>query len=442
MIENIRSSGLPNARPRTTGNALDLTTDPSLPKRRDQIRIVSDRPLALADRKLYNVLLAFSWDQLGDPTAPIMFRAPTADLRRAIGAVGDHGNARLRQSLERLKHTDVEFDYQSSIDGTVKGGNGTLISFYGLPKGEGVVEWEYATKLREKLADPKSWARIHLAVCAQFTSKYALCVYELVSLRANMRTPEWEVDIEELRALLNVGSKFTNWAHFERRVLAPAVKEVNELSGLDVEYKERRSKGKGRRVEGVLFEITKRSGLDLALAARAAEALRDAVRRGTSPARDADTLDLADGKTDRERGSSVPNDAAHALAARIPAKVFQTMRTEHPGIDIYGTLTEWAEWAISRGEPCRNPTAAFKAFVRGKARSPATPAVPQLPAPKLPAKQRRALEWLQRQSFAVRKEWVARATAKGVELGKAAAAPDNLHRWIGTVAEEIIEMIG
>jgi len=49
---------------------------------------------------------------------------------------------------------------------------------------------------------------------------------------------------------------------------------------------------------------------------------------------------------------------------------------------------------------------------------------------------------LQLQSFTIRKEWAARAAAKGVELGKAAAAPDNLHRWIGTVAEDIIAMIG
>nr|WP_328732313.1 replication initiation protein [Halomonas azerica] len=80
------------------------------------------------------------------------------------------------------------------------------------------------------------------------TSRYAIRVYEL--LVQWRRRGHREVDIEWLRRALGVGDKYSNFKDFRRRVIEPAVQQVNERSPLDVSWEERKT---GRRVSHVTF---------------------------------------------------------------------------------------------------------------------------------------------------------------------------------------------
>jgi hypothetical protein len=435
-------------RPAGSGDPLDPSTDPTFPKPKGQIEIVeTGSGLTLADRKLFNVLLALSWEKLADPVARLPpFRAPAALLRRAIGEEAEHDNARLRASFDRLMSCRVLFPYESA-DGTLKEGGAPLLSFRALPKGAGAAEWSFPLELRPMLAEPGAWARLHLTVCARFQSKYALTLYELLSVRANLRAPAWRVTVDELRALLGARDKLPNWRHFERRVLEPAVYEVNELSPLAVAYGLERDTGRGRRVVAVAFTIARKDLPALVDAARLDEFASDPVGpAGGATARDPRTLDMQDGRTDEERGGRPPS-AAEAFKARVPAKVLREVAAEFPGLDVAAVLDAWASWAAGSGKPCRNPAAAFRGFARQRAAelsalpAPVPAAAAAGPAASIAAalddRERRALVWLIGQPYGIRRRWWNRACELGADDMRAATAEENIPRWIGLVAGEV-----
>lgn len=430
------------ARPRVTGNVLDLSTDPTLPKPRTQIEVMeTGNGLTLADRKLFNVLLAYSWDKLSDPEAPLPpFRASTADLRRAIGDDTESNNVRLRQSFDRLMQTLVRFPYWSEADQQLKEGGSPLLAFRALPRGSGFAEWEFPPKLRPLLAKPGAWARIHLAICAQFSSKYSLALYELLSLRANLREPRWEVTLDDLRESLGCADKMPNYAHFQRRVLDPAVSEINELSGLVIDYQELRSHGRGRKVEKLLFDVKKKSNSELVATARITEFAKAPVGRATpaNTARDQDTPDLEDGRTDRERGPA----GTLGLIQRVSMAVIEELVAQYPDVDMQTAIFSWADWAMRQKEPCRNPSAAFRAWLEKL--HPAVSAPVRLTPegsepPALSPAAHRALQWLSGEPYAVRAKWFRKAQTLGAADMRAATAPENIGRWVGLVADEVVK---
>ncbi|WP_035705999.1 replication initiation protein [Niveispirillum irakense] len=426
-------------RPRISGNVLDLSTDPTLPKPRTQIEVVeTGNGLTLADRKLFNVLLAYSWDKLADADAPLPpFRASTADLRRAIGDDTESNNVRLRQSFDRLMQTLVRFPYWSEADQQLKEGGSPLLAFRALPRGAGYAEWEFPPKLRPLLAKPGAWARIHLAICAQFSSKYSLALYELLSLRVNLREPRWEVTIDDVRESLGCGDKMPNYAHFQRRVLDPAVSEINELSGLTIGYTEIRSHGRGRKVEKLIFDVKKKSNSDLVATARITEFAKAPVGRGHhANDRDQDTPDLEDGRTDRERGPA----GVLGLIQRVSLAVVDELVAQYPDVDMQTAIFSWAEWAMRQKEPCRNPSAAFRAWLEKlhpTASGPVQIAPPGAEPAPLSANAQRAAHWLSGEPYGVRAKWYRRAKELGAVEMRAATAPANLPRWIALVADEV-----
>ncbi|MFM2042459.1 MAG: hypothetical protein RLY86_1035 [Pseudomonadota bacterium] len=426
-------------RPRVSGNVLDLSTDPTLPKPRTQIEVIeTGNGLTLADRKLFNVLLAYSWERLADADSPLPpFRAATADLRRAIGDDTESNNVRLRQSFDRLMQTVVRFPYWSEADQQLKEGGSPLLSFRALPKGSGYAEWEFPPKLRPLLAKPGAWARIHLAICAQFSSKYSLALYEMLSLRVNLREPRWDVPLGDLRDSLGCGDKMPNYAHFQRRVLDPAITEINELSGLTIDYSEVRSQGRGRKVERLVFGVRKKSSTDLVATARMTEFARAPVGRSQPPDRDQDTPDMEDGRTDRERGPA----GVLGLIQRVSLDTVEELAQSFPDVDVQTAIFSWADWAVRQKEPCRNPSAAFRAWLEKlhpAASNPVQIEPPPRAAPALNPSAQRAAQFLSGEPFAVRAKWYRRAKELGAAEMRAATAPENLAAWIGLVADEVV----
>ncbi len=77
------------------------------------------------------------------------------------------------------------------------------------------------------------------------TSKYAIALYELVCLRANREHCVEVLSYEEFRALLNVPpGTYERGLDFQRKVVAPALLEVNGLSdmGVDIDLRRRHAR--------------------------------------------------------------------------------------------------------------------------------------------------------------------------------------------------------
>lgn len=101
----------------------------------------------------------------------------------------------------------------------------------------------------------------NLAVLFRVKNSYTFRLYDLLRLwSGNKNIIEYKVD--ELRELLMLEKKYPAYADFKKRVIRPAVLELNETGVLNVEESDRK---KGRKVESIIFKVTdldKRKGFN------------------------------------------------------------------------------------------------------------------------------------------------------------------------------------
>jgi hypothetical protein len=96
---------------------------------------------------------------------------------------------------------------------------------YGLPR-----------KLAPILETSGRWGRIKAEIVCSMTSKYAIALYELLQLRANMERSVETFPIERFRELMGVPpDTYARADNFQRKVMDPALLEVNGLSDMSVQ---------------------------------------------------------------------------------------------------------------------------------------------------------------------------------------------------------------
>jgi plasmid replication initiation protein len=124
----------------------------------------------------------------------------------------------------RTKTHLLEFTDTDDRDGD----NATVL--FGIPK-----------KLRAALVRSNRWGRVRCEVTYAMTSKYAIALYELVCLRIYLHTCIEVFPIERFRELLGVPpGSYADGQDFRRKVIEPAVLEVNRLSDLHVDIELKR----------------------------------------------------------------------------------------------------------------------------------------------------------------------------------------------------------
>jgi len=93
----------------------------------------------------------------------------------------------------------------------------------------------------------------------KFTRAASFKLYLNLHQWANMT--KWDVDLDELKFRLGVVEKYTAYKDFRKRILDPAVDEVNRYSDLVVEYTPRKKK---KWVVGHFFKIGKKADVQAA----------------------------------------------------------------------------------------------------------------------------------------------------------------------------------
>lgn len=149
------------------------------------------------------------------------------------------GGERVRDSVLRLMGTIVEVPVKDR-NGNRATKHMTLLSDTtttddeGNPTGE--VTYSFSKGMREVLKQSQHWGRIKAYVMFAFTSKYSLALYELLCLRGNLRRNCEVFAVTEFRQLLGVEpGKLDRAPDLLRRVVNPAVEEINALSDFTVE---------------------------------------------------------------------------------------------------------------------------------------------------------------------------------------------------------------
>lgn len=96
---------------------------------------------------------------------------------------------------------------------------------------------------------------------ARFKSFYAIRIFELLVQYEKFAKRQFEID--ELREILQIGAKqYEKFADFRKRVIEPAIEEINEKSIYLVEWDK---VTQGRKVTGVTFDFREKQQLALGL---------------------------------------------------------------------------------------------------------------------------------------------------------------------------------
>lgn len=198
-----------------------------------------------SDRAAFNILYQFAFEsgRMGERDA---------EWEIPMSALSFSPNRKrsdcVRDSLRRLMRVVVEVPY-TSAEGEPRVLETHLFDFFDLSANEAApratVRFGLPKELQPILVQSSRWGRIKAEVCCSMTSKYAIALYELVQLRANLDRCVETFPIARFRDLLGVPpGAYDRGNDFAKRVTDPAVLEVNGLSDMNIEVDLRRRSGR------------------------------------------------------------------------------------------------------------------------------------------------------------------------------------------------------
>jgi hypothetical protein len=173
--------------------------------------------------------------------------------------LGDRHTDRLKELLRSLTACQIEWN----VLGKDQVAEWTVCNFLaGATITNGKVYYSYYKGLKDKLFNPKMYARINLSLQNKFQSRYALALYELFidyyDVKRSAGETPW-IDIPIYRKLMGLAdTEYKVFADLKKRTITLPIEEINNMPGVDlfieIEYKGFRP------VEAVKFKIHSRSG--------------------------------------------------------------------------------------------------------------------------------------------------------------------------------------
>jgi hypothetical protein len=414
--------------------AVDTWTadQPRFPKLRETIDVV-DPGLKVHDRKLFNVLLAHSYEFLRtDPNRT--FAASATDLKRAIGWSPKKTNTHLNDSLRRLQQTLIVIGYNSN--GKLRRRNLSLLITSDVPFSEGTVFWRFHPELAPYLANPTEYAMIYLTVSAKFTSGYALRLYELLAMRVQSGEMSWAVDIDSLRMQLGATEvSYDHIASLHRKVLAPALAEINDYAPFNVKV-ERQTAAAGRganKVTGLVFNIM-----------RDPERVIEVTTMTAAP-RVQFFFDLHTNQISAETSEESVSDAAASEQADRVLRRRDALASKYRGWPLNSLAKEWGRDMLTSGKDTKRPFEAFEMwlsyrfghlFRNGEPQPVSSPdqVTSWITTPELDRAGRSALAMRPAQ----RRQWVHAARHQDETVDVERMDPIEFHRWVPLIARDLL----
>lgn len=183
-------------------------------------------------------------------TDEVMYSVAATDIAQMTGSTSKAAYDELAKASLRLKRREVWLTERPNGDGAHEE---TLVTGWvqsiRYRKHEGRVELRFTKDMLPYLTQlTEQFTRYALADVAKMTSAHAIRLYELLVQWRD--TGKREVEIDWLRGTLQLEDKYPVLKDFKRRVLEPAVEQINEHSPLWVKWDQHKT---GRRVSHLVF---------------------------------------------------------------------------------------------------------------------------------------------------------------------------------------------
>lgn len=333
---------IPDARLNSTGSAWRINaSDPATVPVPLQVVINKvDGPYTERDRKLWTFLLHAVWDEIG--VLPV-HELNVADINRVFRQVGsEHDSDWIWECAKRLSRTVVEWEYtfgDERLQGTSSIFSAVITKS---SRQAGRMRFNFPPLLIPVIKQPTRFARLRVHFLIKLSGKYAVTLYEILEGYVNTNDGTVKVELEELRHWLKVPEdSYRDWKDFRKRVLEPAVAQINDDSlgsGFTVTYSATRQ---GRFYNAVIFKLTKTTER---------KTIESGIRRNLSLAK----------KIDASRDRPV-----------IRPETYTKARKAAPGLDVHGAEAEfWGFWeSQGRQQFAKSADAAFIGFCRKRIQS-------------------------------------------------------------------------
>ena len=202
-------------------------------------------------RRAWNVLLANAYDEL--PNKDI-HRVSVAELAKSLG-FDSHNEDYLKETLEALVDCTVEWNI---LGKDKKGEWGVAALLASAAISNGICTYGFAPHLRYKLYNPRIYTKLNLRLQNRFTSRYALILWEVCFDYFDIARNKGEtsfIPLETFRELMGLEKdEYPLFKEFNRNVIKPAIKEINELTNFCVEIETKRI---GRKIGELKFRISR-----------------------------------------------------------------------------------------------------------------------------------------------------------------------------------------
>jgi hypothetical protein len=201
---------------------------------------------SLLQRKFFNVLLSNSYDEL------LTKEQHQIKVREICDLAGcDTNNTEVaKEVLRSLKNTEVTWNLLGDDDQEEEWGVSSMIAEAVIKRG--MCTYAFSPSMRKKLYQPEMYARINLSIMSNFNRSYSLALYENTTRFRGIGTTGWR-DLAFWRNVLGVEEgEYHLFKEFNKKVIKPAVKEVNSISDILLEPEYRRER---RRVAFIRFNI-------------------------------------------------------------------------------------------------------------------------------------------------------------------------------------------
>ena len=207
--------------------------------------------ISLLQRRAWNVLLANAYNELPDKD---IHSVSMIELAAKLG-FGDGNQEYLKEVLKSIVDCMVEWNI---LDKDKKQEWGVAHLLAEVRIHDGICFYQFPHTLRLRLHNPRVYAKLNLRLQNQFTSKYALVLWEVCfdyfdADRQQGETPF--IALETFRELMGVeADEYTTFKSLNQWVIKPAIKEINDLTDYHVEVEQKRL---SRKVSELKFRITK-----------------------------------------------------------------------------------------------------------------------------------------------------------------------------------------
>lgn len=290
------------------------------------------------DRKLFRFLLHAAFDGL--ERGQQIHTVPIRDVARVFQSAGGDKNSNwIMESARRLARTRVEYrincgDPRFDV-AKEEAGEGFAVFLSAAKKTDmGTLVYEIPRMLVDIILKPYRFARLRTHFVIGLSGKHAVSIYEILEAFANKDDPQFTVSLPEFRQWLKLPpDKYPVWKDFNKWVIQPALKQINdepEAAGFSVEMIPIRL---GREFGALHFRLEK-SDMRVKF---------DEIQQKT-----ADEVRRLKALTD---------------TPTISSETMSIVGKLYPSADAFQIRYEWAEFWKQRGrKELRNPNKAFLKF--------------------------------------------------------------------------------